>query len=97
MRETEMLVYGLNTESSDLVHISSCKSGLSELICPHCRTQLIAKMGPQNTWHFAHYNPERQLTENSRSCSYSKESELHLAGKHLFNRLVQDTGFLRLP
>lgn len=54
-------------------------------------------MGPQNTWHFAHYNPERQLTENSRSCSYSKESELHLAGKHLFNRLVQDTGFLRLP
>lgn len=51
----------------------------------------------ENTWHFAHYNPERQLTENSHSCSYSKESELHLAGKHLFNRLVQDTGFLRLP
>ncbi|GLR62773.1 competence protein CoiA family protein [Marinospirillum insulare] len=97
MPETQMLVYGLNTESADLVHISSCKSGLSELVCPQCRTQLIARMGSQNTWHFAHYNPERQLTENSRSCSYSKESELHLAGKHLFNRLVQDTGLLRLP
>lgn len=47
------LPYGLNN-SEKIVHISEVESGQTELTCPFCDSNLIAKKGPRLTHHFSH-------------------------------------------
>ncbi len=47
-----ILPYGKKT--SRLIHISEVPSGQTDLQCPYCAAELLAKKGKQNAHHFAH-------------------------------------------
>lgn len=70
----EKLKYGLLDEK--LIHIKDVEKGLAcNCICPHCKTQLVAKKGSKNTNHFAHYN--------LADCNHGTETALHLMAKEI--------------
>ena len=70
----EELKYGLLGEK--LVHIDEVEKGLAcNCLCPHCKTQLIAKKGAHRAKHFAHY----KLAD----CNHGTETALHLMAKNI--------------
>ena len=71
MRELE---YGLLGDK--LVHIDDVEQGLAcNCICPHCKSQLVAKKGNQKINHFAHYN--------LADCNRGGETALHTLAKNI--------------
>lgn len=73
----ENLQYGLCGD--ELVHINDVEKGLAcNCVCPHCKTQLVAKKGEQNAKHFTHY----RLAD----CDHGTESALHLMAKNIIAR-----------
>ena len=67
-----------------LVHISEVNSGLAcNCICPHCRSNLIAKNKSSNKVapHFQHYQ--------SQDCNLSVETSLHLLAKEILEQRKQ--------
>lgn len=73
----EKLRYGLCGDK--LVHIDDAEKGLAcNCICPHCKTQLVAKKGNHNVKHFAHY----ELAD----CNHGTETALHLMAKNIISQ-----------
>ena len=73
----EKLRYGLCGDK--LVHIDDVEKGLAcNCICPHCKTQLVAKKGNHNVKHFAHY----ELAD----CNHGTETALHLMAKNIISQ-----------
>lgn len=73
----ENLQYGLR--GNELIHIDNVEKGLAcNCVCPHCRTQLVAKKGEHNVKHFAHYN--------LNDCNHGIETALHLMAKDIIAR-----------
>lgn len=67
-------------------HISEVQKGLAcGCICPQCQSQLIAKQGEHNAYHFAHYGQD--------ACNNTGESTLHKAAK----QIIKSAGFIVLP
>ena len=60
------LEYGVSDELG-LIHISDTPRGRTDLHCPYCHGQLVAKKGPTVAHHFAHNgatcNPARRTTD----------------------------------
>lgn len=70
----EELKYGLLSDK--LVHIDDVERGLAcNCLCPHCKTQLIARKGEHRAKHFAHY----KLAD----CNHGTETALHLMAKSI--------------
>ena len=70
----EELKYGLLGDQ--LVHIDDVEKGLAcNCVCPHCKTQLVAKKGNHRAKHFAHY----KLAD----CNHGTETALHLMAKSI--------------
>lgn len=73
----EELKYGLC--DNKLVYIDDVEKGLAcNCLCPHCKTQLIAKKGSKNVKHFAHY----KLAD----CNHGTETALHLMAKNILGQ-----------
>ena len=73
----EKLEYGLL--DGKLVHINEVEKGLAcNCLCPHCKTQLVAKKGEHNKQHFAHY----KLAD----CNHGTETALHLMAKSIIEQ-----------
>lgn len=53
LEKTMSLNFGIN-EKGEWQHISTVKSGQTELICPYCGGALLARKGQANAHHFAH-------------------------------------------
>ncbi len=53
LEKTMYLNFGIN-EKGEWQHISTVKSGQTELVCPYCGGALLAKKGQVNAHHFAH-------------------------------------------
>ena len=76
-RETKpYLTYAINKDGA-LVHVDEVPNGKNcDCICPHCKSELIAKNGgEQKIHHFAH--------SNGADCSGAIESALHLMAKEV--------------
>lgn len=70
----EELKYGLLGDK--LVHINDVEKGLAcNCLCPHCKTQLIARKGSKRVKHFAHYK--------FADCNHGSETALHLMAKNI--------------
>lgn len=73
----EELKYGL--QGDRLVHIDEVEKGLAcNCLCPHCKSQLIAKKGEHRVKHFAHY----KLAD----CDHGTETALHLMAKDIIEK-----------
>ncbi|MCR4716705.1 MAG: hypothetical protein K5656_05950 [Lachnospiraceae bacterium] len=69
-----LLRYALH--NGDMVSIEDVKNGLKcECLCPSCGSQLIARKGEKNIWHFAHHGES--------DCNSGSESALHLMAKNI--------------
>lgn len=80
----EKLEYGLL--DGKLVHINEVEKGLvCNCLCPHCKSQLVAKKGEHNKQHFAHY----KLAD----CNHGTETALHLMAKSI----IEQTGKIFVP
>lgn len=84
--DSARLVYGRNSETGRLLHISVASRGLAcGLVCPHCSSALVAKLKDDlKTAHFAHHGP---------ACSGGPETALHL----LCKEIIRDELRLTLP
>lgn len=52
---TEGIPYGRHRQTGKLVSINEVARGLAcDCVCPGCGTELVAKQGDVNLWHFAH-------------------------------------------
>ena len=82
------LEYGLRgdkvifvSELTDLERGKACNC-----ICPVCRKQLVAKLGPHNQWHFAHDGTECNLVA-------AQQTALHMLAKEI----IESSKKLRFP
>ena len=82
------LEYGLRgdkvifvSELTDLERGKACNC-----ICPVCRKQLVAKLGPHNQWHFAHDGAECNLVA-------AQQTALHMLAKEI----IESSKKLRFP
>ena len=67
-------------------HISEVKKGLScGCVCPQCQSQLVAKQGDYNAYHFAHHDKD--------ACNNTGESTVHKAAKDI----IKAAGFMVVP
>jgi hypothetical protein len=65
------LEYGVN-EHSELIHIDQAGRGLTQLSCPYCGGQLLARKGSEKIHHFAHAG------ETCREVSNRSDNAFHL-------------------
>lgn len=92
------LEYGLRgdkvifvSELTDLERGKACNC-----ICPVCRKQLVAKLGPHNQWHFAHDGAECNLVAAQQTALHAckrnhREQQEAKVPRHLYKerRLLQ--------
>ena len=77
------LPFGLN-ENNIIVHIADIESGdKCNLVCPSCKSPLIAVKGNKKQHHFRH--------KNFRECKGGLESAIHLAAKQMIMEKKQLT------
>jgi len=77
------LPFGLN-ENNIIVHIADIESGdKCNLVCPSCKSPLIAVKGNKKQHHFRH--------KNFRECKGGLESAIHLAAKQMIMEKKQIT------
>ncbi|MCU7191711.1 topoisomerase DNA-binding C4 zinc finger domain-containing protein [Turicibacter sanguinis] len=70
-------IFGLRGE--EIVHISDVDKGLNcNVICPLCKSKLVAKKGSKNKHHFTHHNNDE--------CRGGIETSLHLAAKDILSK-----------
>jgi len=73
------LVFGTDTSTSQILHISEVPSGKAcNCICPQCGSALVAKKGKIKQHHFSH--------DNLDDCGLQNESFLHLYAKRVLAR-----------
>jgi hypothetical protein len=65
------LEYGVN-QHNELIHIEQANRGLTQLTCPYCGGQLLARKGSEKIHHFAHVN------ETCREVSNRSDNAFHL-------------------
>lgn len=71
------LPFGL--KNGEIIDISKVESGLKcECVCPHCKSQLIARKGYKTVHHFAHYK--------SHECELAYETAIHMMSKKIFEK-----------
>ena len=82
------LEYGLRDDNVIFVYeLTSLEKGKAcNCICPACRKQLVAKLGPHNQWHFAHVGAECNLV-------VAQQTALHMLAKEL----IEDSKKLLIP
>ena len=82
------LEYGLRDDKVISVYeLTSLEKGKAcNCICPACRKQLVAKLGPHNQWHFAHVGAECNLVA-------AQQTALHMLAKEL----IEDSKKLLFP
>ncbi|TAM50786.1 MAG: hypothetical protein EPN72_10275 [Nevskiaceae bacterium] len=54
MGNTNLVPFGLDGSSGEIISVEACDSGRTRYVCPDCKTPLIARKGNVRTWHFAH-------------------------------------------
>jgi hypothetical protein len=82
-------LYGEYRDGS-YMHINDAETGLNCLCkCISCGGQLIAKKGPEKTWHFSH----RGAGKGGTGCGSGGETALH----HIAKRAIEDAGYLYIP
>jgi len=70
------LLYGQDNHSGHMISIYEAQNGLKCLcICPSCKKQLVAKQGPNKTWHFAH--------ASGVDCGKAEETAIHKLSKEI--------------
>lgn len=89
------LQYGVNS-SGELVHIDQAIRGKTELACPYCGGQLLARKGDKVAYHFAHAGETcRQADRDPDEVALPAYDrfDLHLSGKMLdaLHRFETDT------
>ncbi len=84
MKSVEIkLPFGLN-ENNIIVHIADVESGeKSNIVCPNCKSPLIAVKGSNKQHHFRH--------KNIKECKGGLESAIHLAAKQMIMEKKQIT------
>lgn len=84
--DSARLVYGWDSETEKLFHISQARRGLAcGLICPHCKGVLVAHLKDDlKAAHFAHHGP---------ACGGGPETALHI----LCKEIVRDELRLTVP
>lgn len=84
--DSARLVYGRNSETGRLFHISTVSRGLAcGLVCPHCNATLVANLKDDlKVAHFAHHGP---------ACIGGPETALHL----LCKEIIRDELRLTIP
>lgn len=80
--------YGLRDDKVVFVYeLTSLEKGKAcNCICPACRKQLVAKLGPHNQWHFAHDGAECNLFA-------AQQTALHMLAKEF----IEDSKKLLFP
>lgn len=62
-----------------MVSVDQVESGRAcECVCPECHSELVARKGKKNVWHFAHYS----LSD----CKSALETSIHLMAKDILSR-----------
>lgn len=64
-------------------HIDHLKTKKETLLCPHCRTPVIAKQGEEKIWHFAHVG---------ELCSALKKIDADKEDEKLFRFQTEEAG-----
>lgn len=65
--------------------LSNDEKGLKcNCLCPNCKTQLLAKLGSKNRWHFAHVNAECDI-------KIANQTALHILAKEIIEKYKQFT------
>lgn len=84
--DSARLVYGWDSETKKLFHISQARRGLAcGLICPHCKGVLVAHLKDDlKAAHFAHHGP---------ACGGGPETALHI----LCKEIIRDELRLTIP
>ena len=97
------LEYGLRgdkvifvSELTDLERGKACNC-----ICPVCRKQLVAKLGPHNQWHFAHDGAECNLVAAQQTAlhkdAYRAKQESSLILHEAAVKTLKAAGVTKLP
>jgi hypothetical protein len=82
-KESPRTLYGKKRDGK-MYHVSKVANGLAcDCVCPDCKTDLIAKQGPEKIWHFSH-------VANGVNCANPGETALHLNAK----QIIEENGGL---
>lgn len=82
-KKSPRTLYGKKRDGK-LHHVSKVANGLAcDCVCPDCKTELIAKQGPEKIWHFSH-------VANGVNCANPGETALHFNAK----QIIEENGGL---
>ena len=91
---TTHVLFGLHTDSGQLVDVSGVKNGLAcGCICPSCNLPLEARQGEIRNWHFAHSSRSGNRVETA--CDFSFAVSVRMMVRQLASET--DGLSLRLP
>lgn len=94
MSTTTHVLFGLHTDTGQLVDVSGVKNGLAcDCICPSCKLPLEARQGEIRNWHFAHSSRSGNRVETA--CDFSFAVSVRM----MVRQLASEAGglSLRLP
>lgn len=82
-KESPRTLYGKKRDGK-IYHVSKVANGLAcDCVCPDCKTELIAKQGPEKIWHFSH-------VAHGVNCANPGETALHFNAK----QIIEENGGL---
>ena len=85
------LIYGIRKSDGKIISIYDIPVDLKGLrcdcICPHCKTELIAKKGDIREYHFAHYNDEHMtVNRDGKLCT----TNIEVANQTALHRMAKE-------
>ena len=81
--------FGYHSESDRFVDVHTVERGLAcDCVCPSCKTPLMAKMGNEKVWHFAHAS--RGVYEKTESkCEYAFFLSVRMMARQLIDHEIK--------
>lgn len=84
-----LIPFGLETRTGELVDVSDVPSGKGcGCICPSCKTQLIARKGDINDWHFAHLSRGKESSTDD-VCDFSFFVSVRMMARQMIEHELQ--------
>lgn len=77
-------IFGLNVRDGRLIQVSDTEYGLRGLVCPECRTPIMARKGNKRAHHFAHHKATAE--DMALQCGGGAETALHQIAKELISQ-----------